>query len=277
MITQPSLQAPPKISAYGFIFAATTNDFDIESAVANYCAFFDEVVLATIPLDQHEDDTPARLAALTEQYANLKVVYTDIKFKENNRFDGQLKTAAMLRCTHPIRVILDCDERFPLSQRDAWYQLAARLNIDRCDGYLIPVIDLYGSDETVRANAHVGQKFRMHKTTVTERGVPRRFDYGLRFDTSRSDSTEALLRSGEMARFESIVNPMYLQPVFMSNLKGSVYVVHYGFRDLQRRADLGKRFWKSAWEARSGRPENVATDISHLDKEPLMRHNLPLE
>ncbi len=54
------------------------------------------------------------------------------------------------------------------------------------------------------------------------------------------------------------------------------YVIHEGFLDLRRRAELGRTFWKPRWEERSGKPEDVAVDSRQLAGYPLVKHNLAL-
>lgn len=263
-----------KFSIYFYLFNTELREFDAESTVQNFCQFADEVICATV---KSEDNTRSILSELEKKYSNFKVIDSDITIGGNNRFDGQLKTLAMKNCKNDIRIIADADERFLLSQKELWESYADQLSkIDYLDGFFIPVIDLYGSKDKIRSNVQIGQKFRMHKNTVAERGVPKIADYGKTFDTSRSDSTDPIDRSGNLSKFGNIVNPMYLNPIFSSYLKSTPYVIHEGFLQLDRRAKIGKEFWKSAWEARSGHEENVVTDVKNLISEPTIFHNLPL-
>jgi hypothetical protein len=263
-----------KISCYGYIFNATLRQFDIEKTIENFCIFFDEVILSTI---KSEDDTRERLAKLESLYPKLKIIESDIT-TEDNRFDGKLKTLAMKSCTSEIKVIVDCDERFILKQRPLWDKYAEKLLLDNSvDGYLIPVIDLFKSEETIRANSMIGQKFRMHKNTVVKRGVlpQAELSNGL-FRTDLSDSTEPLLDNGQLAKFGTIVNQMDLNPMFCDNLANQIYVLHYGSLDLERRAKIGREFWKQKWSERSGHEENVFTSIKELENQPTIYHNLPI-
>lgn len=269
---------PPKLSCYTYLFFATRNQFDLNSVVDNFTSFFDEVIIATIKAD---DDTYDRLKIWEDKFgtARFRVILTDIDIEKNNRFDGDLKTAAMKECSAgSIRVIADCDERFPLSQRPKWNDLAAQLIIStNIDGYLIPVVDLYGSETHIRATRAAGLKFRMHRDTIVRRGVPKFAEKaGGWIDTSQSDTTEPLTADGNLGHFTPIVNQSILQPNLTSLLADYPYVLHYGFVDLQRRAKLGKNFWKKHWEKRSGREENVVTEVYQFENEQLIRHSLPL-
>lgn len=263
-----------KLSAFGYIFNATLRDFDIEGAVDNFCSFFDELVLATI---NSEDDTRERLNKLEKKYVNFRVIESDLDISKSNDWDGKLKTIAMNHCSHPIRVIVDCDERIPVGQRPLWDKYAEMLVNSEVDGLLIPVIDLFKSELTIKANSPIGQKFRMHKTSIVERGVLREADYGNGFfDTSKTDSTDPKRADGSLGNFASIVNQIDLMPMFASNLVNYPYVLHYGTVDTARRAKLGEQFWKREWEKRSNRPENVITDKNLLDAELVIAHNLPI-
>lgn len=262
----------PKFSVYTYLFNAKVRSFDLDATIENFTSFADEVVIATVP---SEDDTYERLLQWQDKLGadRLKVLMTTVAIKGNNRFDGDLKTTALQACTHPIRIIADCDERFVVSQREAWNTLARRLLISREDGWLLPVIDLYGRQDLIRSDKPIGLKMRMHKETVARRGVPAFAERGRGlFDTSMSDSTEPLLSNGALASFTCPIQSAYLHPSTCQFL--DVYVIHLGFLDLARRAEIGRTFWKEHWEARSGRTENVATKTEELIDVPLVPHRL---
>jgi len=267
----------PKLSLYFYLFNARLRDFDLDGCVHNFTQFFDQTVCATVPSD---DDTLDRLLAYERELGadRFKVIQTTIDYRRNNRFDGDLKTAALEACVHPIRVIADADELFPLSNRPMWNAAAeSLLSNPFTDGYLIPVIDVYSDMSLIRADQQVGVKFRLHKASVVRRGVPRFAEMGGGlFNTKASDSTEPLLANGELAQFMPLAPRPYLQPNLVYMLVASPYVVHLGFLDLERKAKLGKEFWKEHWEKRSGATEDVATERYQLDGHPLIKHGLPL-
>jgi hypothetical protein len=267
-----------RYSLYGFAFNCTLRQFKLEEAINNFISFVGpegEVVFATI---QSEDDTRDRLRALEEKYPNFRVVETNISVK-NNRFDGLLKTAAMNECKNELRIIADLDEKFLPSQRPIWDKYAKILLENKhLDGFLIPVIDLFGHPEKIRSDVNIGQKFRLHKSSVYARGVPafaERSD-GL-FATNLSDSSEPITMNGELCQFASIVNSMYLMPQFAEFLKDFPYVIHEAFLDLEWKAKIGREFWAEAWSERSGRQENVAISKNELDNTSTIHHNLPIQ
>ncbi len=178
-----------------------------------------------------------------------------------------------------LLVIADCDERFLLSQRPLWDSWGERLMaVQGCDGLMVPVLDLYGSRDTIRADIAVGQKFRYHKHTVARRGVPSYAERAGGFiQTSASDTTEPLTRTGQLASFGSVVqSPLHLRPQMVQCLKDTPLVVHEGWLDLERRAKLGREWWKPRWEERSGRTEDVPVDKAALQTYPLIKHRLNL-
>lgn len=268
-----------RYSIYGFIFNATIRGYDLEGAVDNFVSFVcpeGEVILATI---KSEDDTRLRLKALEEKYPNFKVVESNIDISKTNKWDGLLKTEALNACSNELRIIADIDERFIVKSRSKWDSWAQTLlNNSRLDGVLVPVIDLFGSPDKIRADQQIGQKFRLHKKSVYARGVPNFADTGNGLiRTDLSDTSDPIDFNGNLCKFASVVNPAFLLPQFADMLENVPYVVHFGFCDLQWRADLGKNFWLDHWTKRSGHQENVATEISQLNQHPVCFHNLPIQ
>ncbi len=268
-----------KLSIYAYLFNATVRDFDLDGTVANFTAFADEVVIATV---KSEDDTYERLQAYETSLgaARFRVVMTDIDPFKNNRFDGDLKTAAMKVCSKDnLLIIADCDERFVLSQRPLWDSWGERLlNTQGVDGLMIPVLDLYGSRDTIRADQAIGSKFRLHKHTVVKRGVPSYAERaGGLINTAASDTTEPLNRMGQLAIFATVVNnPVNLRPQMVQGLLGTPFVVHEGWLNLERRVKIGREWWKPRWEERSGRKEDVPVDQRTLESYPTIKHHLNL-
>jgi hypothetical protein len=266
-----------KLSLYGYVFRARAAGLDLDATIANFTAFADETVIVT--LAGQDDDTVSRLLAYEDYLSHkLKVLVVDMDIDKNNRFDGDLKTIAMQACTHPVRIIADCDERFIARQRPRWDDLACQLLANpQLDGWMIPVLDLYSHADYIRLNEAIGLKFRMHKASVVRRGVPAFAEKGGGLiDTSRSDTTEPCLVDGSLANFTCPYDRSLLHPSTCRLLADDCYVIHQGFIDLQKRAELGRTFWRKHWELRSGREERVATRIEELVDVPVVKHGLPL-
>jgi hypothetical protein len=266
-------------SLYGFIFNATLREFNIEEAVDNFISFVGpegELVLATV---KSEDNTRDRLKTLEEKYPNFKVVESNLDITKTNRFDGLLKTEALNACSNELRIIVDCDERFVKDQRPKWDAWAAQLlNNKQLDGFLVPVLDLFGSKDKIRADRPVGQKFRLHKSSVHSRGVPSFAEMGNGlFRTDMSDSSDPLDAYGNLSKFASLVNPAYLMPQFIDLLDNVPMVIHHGFLDLKWKAKIGREFWAENWSKRSGKQEDVAVDEKQFDSVPVCFHNLKID
>ncbi len=272
-----------KLSSYSFLFAARRNEFDLDGMVTNFTAFFDEVVIATIP---HADDTYERLLTWQAKLPNLKIVMTDIDITTTNRWDGELKTAALKACSPSTKedprcyVIMDGDEFVTLSNRPKWIQAAETLMNLPYDGYLIPVLDLYQDNHHIRADQNTGVKFRLHKNTVVKRGVIPEAEMGYNnlFRTDMSDSSEPLTGDGRLANFFPLVRDgMHLWPLSTTYLSAYPHVFHTGHLDAERRAKLNREFWREHWIKRSNWEPNMEYNAEKIRSFKLVKHQLPLE
>jgi len=267
-----------KLSLYSYLFDARLRDFNAEETVANFVAFADEVVFATIP---SEDDTYERLKALESQYAGkFRVVMTDISLS-NNRFDGDLKTAALQACTKStdedprLYIIADADERFRAETKQTWLSYGKLIWKSKLDGILLPVLDLYGDENSIRADQNIGLKFRIHKDTVVKRGVIPQAELGNGlFSTEKSDSTEPILANGQLARFAPV--EVSLNPQDSYHLSWVPHVFHLGHLDSTRRVKLNKEFWFQHWKNRSGENPKMVMDEGELSDVATIPHNLRL-
>lgn len=272
-----------KLSSYSYLFAARKNEFDLDGMVTNFTAFFDETVIATIP---YEDDTYDRLKEWEASMpGRLKIVMTEIDISKSNRWDGDLKTAALQACTKSTPqeprcyVIMDGDERVVLSNHIKWMEAATHLAHLPYDGFLVPVIDLYKDENHIRSDQTVGVKFRLHKDTVVKRGVipEAEMGFGNLFRTEMSDSTEPITELGKLANFAPIVrDPMHLWPQVTTYLNGYPYVFHHGHLDADRRARLNKEFWREHWLKRSGQEPTMAYDADKIRAVPTIKHQVAL-
>ncbi len=275
----------PNISLYCYIFLAKKNSFDIEETLKNFSEFGDEICCATTTFDPEikrnpeleGDETLRILKDLQPTFPKLKIIETSISLKDN-RFDGLLKTAAMKACSNSIRCIADADERFDARQRPLWDEFVKELEKKETpyDGFFIPVIDLFGDKDSIRADQDIGVKMRLHRSTVTSRGVPfhaERID-GY-FNTSISDSTEAK-RGDQLADFIPIVPNHYRLPMMSRFLARFPLVYHLGYLSLERRVKINNEFWREKWQDRSGHSENLVSDIRQFEGIPTIKHGLPL-
>ncbi len=201
------------------------------------------------------------------------VVSQDIKFS-SNRFDGDIKNFALQNTKYPIKIQMDMDEIFVLSQKPKWIGLFDLLLESECQALFIPSVDLYGSKETIRKNHNLGQKWRIHKEGL-KRGVWKgaELENGL-FSTSKSDSSELLDKDSNLVSTLQIVNDYCLQPKNAHNLL--IYTLHLGYLNLSYRQKINENWWKDKWYDRMLKNENVETNIKNLETEETINHNLPL-
>lgn len=264
----------PTLSAYISAFNLVANGFDYEIALHRALAFFDEVVVA---VNTSTDDTLACLQYVATIEPRFKVVSTDLAYTDVT-FDGRVKDAALQACTGDVLVQLDLDEYPPPGQRDLWRRVATQLLASPVDCFMIPTVDLWGSVDTIRADAPIGVKFRMHKRGL-HRGVWREawLSYGKRFDTSRSDSCELLQPDGSLARALHIVPTQFLGAATHRMLNGHPFTVHTGYADLNQRVRVNKAIWADHWTLRNGGHDaRVAVDTDTLRGYPLIKHHLDL-
>ena len=265
-----------KISAYGYLFNLNNFDFNLEKIISNFCEFFDEVCCCTLKSDNTAIE---KLGKFENKYHNFKVLIEDLNIGSDNRFDGKLKSIALGHCKNELKVIVDFDEIFPMSNKEKWNDAGKFLLNSDFDGLLIPSVDLWGDESLIKKSNFIGEKFRMHKSTVVKRGViPEAEIDGTYFDTSISDSTEPLLSNGKLASFARIVPQEHLNPLNSENLKNYPYSLHYGWVDFKRKAKIGKNFWKKQWENRSGKIEDIPVSEEEILSKNIetIRHQIPL-
>jgi hypothetical protein len=265
----------PTLGVYLSAFNVVQNGLSYEGPIRDALAFFDHV---TIAVNTSVDDTLARFQALAEVEPRLKIVTTDIPYTDVT-FDGRVKDAALQACEGEVLTQLDLDETIPLNQRDMWRAYAAKLlDTPGVDCFMIPTIDLWGSMETIRADAAIGMKFRMHRRGL-HRGVWKRAWVvpGKQFRTDMSDSCELLTPDNELVRAGAVVPPQFLQPMTHSMLNGYPFTVHLGFVSFDQRIKVNKAIWADHWRLRAGGADpKVALDKDSLLGYPLIKHSLNL-
>ena len=268
-------------SIYTTLYNVTKNKFDVDGALNNFCRFAEEVCVA-VPTNDLEDNTMEGLEAWRARVASskynsvLKIVECpDIRFSDNE-FDGKLKNAALQATSNPVKINMDGDERIPLSHASQWRNFAQILLGSQFDALFVPSVDLWGNPEFIRSNHRVGLKWRMHKAGLY-RGVVNfaRLPNG-KIDTTKSDTCELINANGDLASTAMICNQEWLNPAQASELINTIYTLHYGYLDFDYRINING-FWKPRWEDRSGKTENVTLQREDLEREPVVRHNLPLE
>lgn len=243
------------------------------NSLANYNKFLNgrgEIVIAT----NNEGIRDGSFEILTSiiQKGNLpaKIVVSDVEFGDN-QFDGKLKNLALQKTkTGSLKIQMDLDEIFVLSQFEKWQEYSKSLIESDCEALFIPSVDLYGSVDRIKHGSDIGYKWRLHKDGLFRGVWPAAKINGTFFDTSKSDSCELLTISGELAKTAHIL-PHGLtanQSVYLNNY---IYTLHLGYLSLQYREHINKRWWNKKWQERDGqtRCENSITNV-----EKSINHNL---
>jgi len=260
-------------SIYTSLYNLDNGFIDWKEALNNFCAFADEVVIATLPKDEQIliDYTHP---GWTSNHFKL-VVCKDISL-DDLAFDGKLKNAALKACTHPFCILLDGDERIDVKDRKKWEIWAERLNkMDDIDALFIPVVDLFHSEREYKS---LGKKWYMHKNLPNlHRGVVNfaRKSNG-KIDHTQSDTCELIYNNGNLVRSSSTLYPHNYVTIDLLKYADSIYVWHMGWLDKEKRLKSNS-FWQPVWNNRAGEEvKNIIHSKEKLDKIEYFPHGLKL-
>lgn len=271
------------LSIYASLFNVAVMRFDWVGALENWTQFLHGTGQISIAVNTSTDGTAelvrAWIAANRGTIGNTRVdvVETAIPYTDPT-FDGQIKAAALAKCTEPFAILLDCDERVYPHHFKQWLALARELEMSPVDGILIPVVDLLGDEHHYKHP--IGTKFYLHKNRpeITRGVIAQARQEDGSIDTSISDSTEPIIRdTGQLISSARLIHPAYPPFMVMGQLENmeTPMVLHLGWLDTQQRLRQSA-FWKDVWTARrGGKDPEPETTLSTLDAIPRFRHNLP--
>jgi len=246
------------------------NIFDWEKSLDLFSKFGDEVLVGTTT--DSKDRTIELLELFSKKNNKVKIVVTDFKL-DSPTFDGDIKNAALLKCSNKYRCLFDLDEFPVLSQRHLWNQLCQILDDYKGDfnGFLIPSINLC---KDLNHYKDIGFKFYLHDDKIRRGVVNYAKNKDGSIDISKSDTTDAILESGELGRFLSFPNEINL---IQSRKDVIPYVFHKWAVDFDKRIEQNN-FWKPVWENRAKKQvTDIILDKSNIDKIEVFEHSLPLE
>jgi glycosyltransferase involved in cell wall biosynthesis len=261
-------------SIYTSLYHIEKHSFPWRESLENFVQFAGDDSEVVVAVNKSEDNTLAIIKEFAAQNPTVKIVETNYSY-DNIEMDGLIKNAALQACTKEIRIQMDADEAFYLPSRPKWVQYAEELLKSNIECLMLPTVDCFGAKDKIRADKNVGLKFRMHKKGLT-RGVWKEAKRGDKINTSMSDTCELLRPNGDLAISSSIVSQTLLYPIFVPQLKDFIWTYHFGYLSFDQRVNINKKLWKSHWELRSGKREEVVTDIFELANVPTVAHNLPL-
>ncbi len=268
-----------RFSIYTTLYLIKQNNFPFLHHLINFSKFAQEgeVIVAT----NKEGIVDGTLSILNEfieenKLLNVGIVLSNESFS-SNRFDGSLKDFALQSTRYDIKIQIDFDEKFVLSQRERWIKYSEELLNSDYQALFVPSIDLYKGEKYIRKNHNLGQKWRIHKAGL-KRGVWREaeLDNGL-FSTSKSDSGELLDQTNNLVSTWQIAPFRCLKPENVRELNNYIYTLHYGHCNLEYRQKINQNWWKDKWFDRMNKEEKVEINLQVLEQEEVIEHELILE
>ncbi len=265
-------------SIYTSAFNITSLKFDYQLSLKNFSNFVGEEgeVIIAVP-EIPGDDTFEILCdwIFESELSNVFVFPCDVD-RNDPAFDGKVKDFALQQCCNKVLIQMDLDEIIPLGQKPLWENYAWHLlNSNGLDCFMVPSIDLWGDEHSIRWDAEkkAGFKWRMHKDGL-KRGV---VDFAKRgdgtHDITKSDSCELLTEQNELVNSFYIVNNTTNLEEFLSSIINNIYTLHLGYIDFDSRVLRNKRFWKEQWKIENGSDVYVPETVKELEK-TTFRHNL---
>ncbi len=263
-------------SIYTSLYNLNNGFIDWKAALDNFCAFAEQVVIATLPGEKNIllDYIGYPNFIYPE---NIKVIVADNLSLNDLDFDGKLKNIALKQCSQPFCILLDGDERINLKDRPKFEKIASYLEDNRIDACFIPVIDLFNSEKEYKS---VGQKWYLHRNKLDiNRGVVNfaKKDDG-KIDINRSDTCELIYNNGNLVNAYYLINPASSHDEKIDHIKrfDDPVIYHLGWLDKEKRLKSNE-FWHPVWENRAGKEvKNIIHKKEELDKIEYWKHGLKL-
>lgn len=256
------------ISLYTTAFNLKDFDVDLDDAFSNWLYYVDEIVIGTLRKD-HEDVREKITSSKYYDPKRIGVVSRNLDIFQDIYWDGKLKNASLENCKHSVAIQVDLDERLS-GDKQGYIEIAKEISKhDFPCSVMLPSINLYGDlDHFV----DIGYKWYMHTREQTFRGP---VNFALKndgsFDPEKSDTCELIDEKGNLI-------PCIGKIAVTNN---DPKVIHLGFLDIERRANLNKNFWKDIWSERKSlsrkkkvEATNVLTDPTDFNP-PSKLHNFP--
>jgi hypothetical protein len=253
-------------SIYTSLYNLDNEFIDWKSALDNFSAFADEIVISTLPQDYNFLYDFVHSKPIKN---NFTIEVCDDISLDDLAFDGKLKNAALKKCTQPFCILLDGDEEIPLYNKLLWEQYANFIENSNADGIMIPSINLCKDKYHYK---DIGWKFYLHKNNIgIERGIVNyaKLDNG-KINIQLSDTTEPII-NGELGKFIKLSNNI-------NDIKNGVipFVFHHWGDNFEKRLKQNQ-FWLPVWENRAGKEvKNIILLKESLEKIEIFPHGLKI-
>ena len=266
-------------SIYSIAFNVVKNNFAYEEAIENFCAFAEEVVVA---VNKSDDNTWDEFKRLDEKHANLKIIPAAVSL-DDPRLDGKLFNLALQATTQEFKILGGLDHRFCLYQKTQWEEAAYKLRFAPVDSFMIPVLDLWGDNQSVRwdSASNVQSMWFLHKAGLCRGVVDKaRLEDGS-YDPSKCDSSSLIHEDGTIATsYRYLVSyPSNMDEYFKILKKQNLFVYHIGYANFDNRIKVNKDVWQKQWEEirpKEKKENLVAVTTEELQKHKTYKHNLKL-
>lgn len=268
-------------SIYTSAFNIIKNHYDYKTAFENYNNFADEVVVSTI--SDNEDATLEVLKEISSKNNKFKIIVSNLDRKDP-LFWGKLRNDGLQNCTNEFCISLDLDELLPLWQKYNWINSARMLSYSNEDAYLVPLLNLWGSKDSIRWDNDTNYLFKwaLHKNLNNanlklKRG-PANFALNKdeTVDITKSDTNELIYENGDLVKTKKIIDNYSGNPEeYIRECSRKIFIYHTGYLNFQDRILRNKSFWNEQFKIQAGySQQDFADKFAPTQEKELLNKNL---
>lgn len=268
-------------SIYTSAFNIVKNNYDYESAFENYNRFAEEIVISTI--EGNEDQTIDILKKIEKRNNKFKIIIKDLD-RQDPLFWGKLRNEGLKQCSEEFCVSLDLDELVPIWQKYNWINHARMLTYSDYDAYLVPLLNLWGSEKTIRWDNDINYLFKwaLHKNPkVYNKDIMRG---PVKFavlkdgtvDITKSDTNELIYSDGNLIKSLRIINNYEGNPEeYTRECCTKIFIYHTGYLNFKDKINRNKNFWNKQFKIQAGfKQEDAANKFAPIEESDLLNKNL---